>query len=465
MALDAALFVAGSAVLVLGLLGGYVKNRLWITETAICLIIGVAIGPAVFGLVDMANMPSDRFQVMKEVARLTLGLAVMGAALRLPPRFEITQWRDLSLSLVGGMTLMWGAGSALAYLILGLPLLPSLLLGAMLAPTDPVLAGSIVSGRSAIDSVPTRVRNVMSGESGANDGLGMLFVMLPILLLTKDPQDAWVEWATQVFLWEILASVAIGAMIGWLIGRLLIWVYDQPFFESQSTVTVGLALSVTVLAAVSLMGSDGILAVFAAGLMFNRFISTRETRQGHAQEAMGRFFDLPVFILIGVMLPWGDWFTIGWPGLAFAIALLFLRRPPFFFLLSRGMTCIRGWAESAFVGWFGPMGVASVYYSILADEKTGLQVFWPVATLAVTVSALAHGISATPLSHWLGRFEDAAERRREAAEDGGQDDDAAAPGSCRDEEAAPSPDPDGSPSAKESRGRAPERALSPSGSG
>ena len=346
MDLNAALLIAGGAVLVLGILSGYVKNRLWITETALCLLVGVIIGPAGLNLVDMADTPGDPLLVMKEVARLSLGLAVMGAALRLPPGFEITRWRDVTLALAGGMLVMWLAGTGLAMGILGFSLLPALLLGAILAPTDPVIAGSIVSGQSAENSVPTRVRNILSAESGGNDGLGMLFVMLPLLLLTKDRHDAWLEWVTRVLLWEILFAVVIGALIGWLAGRLLIWAYEQPYSETQSTVTVGLALSITVLAAVKLMGSDGILAVFAAGLVFNRFISDRETRQGHAQEAMGRFFDLPVFILFGVMLPWGEWYQLGWPGLIFAIALIFLRRPPFWLILARPMSCVRGWAET-----------------------------------------------------------------------------------------------------------------------
>ncbi|MCB8839349.1 sodium:proton antiporter [Aurantimonas sp. VKM B-3413] len=407
MDLNAALLIAGGAVLVLGILSGYVKNRLWITETALCLLVGVIIGPAVLNFVDMSDTPGDRFVVMQEVARLTLGLAVMGAALRLPAGFEIARWRDMALALGGGMLVMWLAGAGLAIGILGFSLLPALLLGAILAPTDPVLAGSIVSGQSAVNSVPTRVRNILSAESGGNDGLGMLFVMLPLLLLTKDSHDAWLEWATRVLFWEIIFAVVIGALIGWLAGRLLIWAYEQPYSETQSTVTVGLSLSITVLAAVKLMGSDGILAVFAAGLVFNRFISERETRQGHAQEAMGRFFDLPVFILFGVMLPWGEWYQLGWPGLAFAIALIFLRRPPFWLFLARPMTCVRGWAETAFVGWFGPMGVASIYYAIMAMHETGRHEFWPIATLAVAVSATVHGVTATPLSHWLGRHKQA----------------------------------------------------------
>ncbi len=396
-----ALTIASGTVLGLGLIAGYIANKLWIAETAICLMIGVLVGPAVLGLATPDNLGMEPDLLLKEVARVTLGLAVMGAALRLPARFEQTHWKGLVVSVGLGMPLMWLTAAVLCMWILGQPLLVSLLIGAVLAPTDPVVAGSIASGKLAETKLAGDLRNLLTLESGANDGFGMLFVMLPILLLTKPAPEAWSEWAMRVLLWEVVFAVMVGLAAGWLGGKLLMWAREQPFSEHHSTITVGLALSLAVLAAVRLIGSDGILAVFAAGLMLNRAVTPAETNHGRLQEAIGRFFDLPVFILIGVLLPWKAWMQIGWPLLGFAAAVLIFRRLPWWMLIGRFFAGIDTNRERAFLGWFGPMGVASTYYAMLSQDETQLHIIWPVVSLTVVASVVIYGSSATPLTQMI----------------------------------------------------------------
>ena len=395
---NAGLAIAGGTVLALGLVAGYIRNRLWIAETVLCVLVGVLVGPAVAGLLDFAEVGWSPTPHLLEAARLTLGISVMGAALRLPPHYESRAARDLALSLGIGLTLMWLTGAALAVLILGLPLLPALVLGAVLAPTDPVTASAVASGKSADRHLPARLRNLLTAESGANDGLGLLFVLLPVLLLLHAPGEALSEWTTRVLLWEVMGAVIIGTLCGEVSGRLLAWAFRQPFSESHSTITVGLALSITVLTVVRLMGSDGILAVFAAGLRLNRYVKRAETRHEHAQEAIGRFFNLPVFILFGAMLPWHDWSGLGWTGIGFAVAVLAFRRLPWWLLFGRRLAAVQSPAEAAFLGWFGPIGVATIYYSLLAGHRAGLDQIWPAASLVVLASVVAHGLSATPLT-------------------------------------------------------------------
>ena len=399
---NAVLAVAGGVVLVLGITAGYVRNRLWVAETALCMAVGILVGPAVTGLISPAELGWTPAPHLQEVARLTLGLAVMGAALRLPPGYMRRNWRDVTVSLGLGLPLMWLTGAALAALLLGLPVLPALVLGAVLGPTDPVVAGSIASGQLAERNLSKPLRNLLTAESGANDGLGLLFVLLPVLLLQHPPAAALTEWGLRVLIWEILGAVVIGALVGELSGRLLVWAYRQPFTERQSTITVGLALSLTVLATVHLIGSDGILAVFVAGLMLNRYVEKHETRHGGMQEAISRFFNLPVFILLGAMLPWADWARFGWSGIGFVLAVLALRRLPWWLLLGRWLRATRSAGEVAFLGWFGPIGVSSAYYAILAEERTGISQIWPAASLVVFSSVVAHGISATPLTRLSG---------------------------------------------------------------
>ena len=402
IAVELLLFAVGGIVLVMSLLAGLIGNRTWISEVTVCLLFGAAIGPLLGYVAETQLFGQDQYRTVQEVARLTLGIAVMGTALRLPMSYFKAGWRDLAVVLLVGLPLMWLTGAAFAALFLGVGLLPALLIGAIVAPTDPVVAASIVTGRVAHAKVPDRVRHLISAESAANDGLGQVFVMVPILFLTMSPRDATGQWFFRVLLWEVGAAILIGAAIGWVAGRLFVWAKSKPYSEDESMLTIGLALSLTVLAGLELIHSDGILAVFVAGLMFNRGISDIETRQHHMHGAITRFFDLPVFVLIGVLLPWSAWIALGWKGVALALALVLLRRLPWWLVLAPLIPSLTRRDETLFAGWFGPVGVAAAYYAMLGHERTGIALLWPIASLVIFLSVIIHGISATPFANMLG---------------------------------------------------------------
>lgn len=115
---------------------------------------------------------------MEEAARLTLAIGLMGVALRLPPRHFIDQWRPMAVLLGLVMPLMWASAGLLAYLVLDLPLVVAFLVGAIVTPIDPIVASSIVTSASAEEHLPPRIHDNLSGESGANDGLAYLFVVI-----------------------------------------------------------------------------------------------------------------------------------------------------------------------------------------------------------------------------------------------------------------------------------------------
>lgn len=171
----------------LGMLAGLLKERTPISEPLIALLAGVLIGPAVFGLLDLAGLGNQEV-ILEEAALLTLAVALMGVALRLPVGYVSGHWRLLVVLLGILMPLMWLGCSLLVYLILGLPFWVSLLVGAVVTPTDPVVASSIVAGGVAERNLPGRLRYAISAESGFNDGLALPFVVLPILVLMEPPE-------------------------------------------------------------------------------------------------------------------------------------------------------------------------------------------------------------------------------------------------------------------------------------
>ena len=121
------------------------------------------------------------------------------------------------------MPLMWLSGGLLVYLILGLPFLVALLIGAVIAPTDPVVVGTVVTGDVAEEHLPEHLRNTISAESGYNDGLTYPFVLLPILALTLPLGEAMSHFLIQTILWEVGAAVILGTLAGYGVGRALKW--------------------------------------------------------------------------------------------------------------------------------------------------------------------------------------------------------------------------------------------------
>src|SRR5215204_6649841 len=187
--LNIALAVVGVVLLALGMFSSAISRISFITEPLVALLAGVLIGPAVLDLVDLAGL-GDQTVILQQAALLTLGIALMGTALRLPVGYVRQYWQPLVILLGLGMPLVWLCGSLLTYLILGPPFLIAVLLAAIITPTDPVVAGLIVTGDVAEEHLPERLRHAISAESAFNDGLAYPFVLLPILLLIRPPSEA-----------------------------------------------------------------------------------------------------------------------------------------------------------------------------------------------------------------------------------------------------------------------------------
>ncbi len=395
----------------LGATSGVVNEQLWISEPLACVLAGIAVGPLGAGLLhlDPATSPVDA-AILREAARVTLAIAVTAAAMRLPAYWLRRNWRGLAVALGPGMLLMWVAGALVAHAAIGLPALGCLLLGAAIAPTDPVLSAPILAGRLARRAVPSALRDAMTAESAINDGLGLPLVILPLLLMRHAPAQAGLEWLVHVVGWEIGAAVAVGAAAGWLTARCMTWARERPDSDGASLLTVTIALALASLAGAQLLGVDGILAAFVAGAALNNGNRQAQVEEHHERfsEALGRFFDLPVMILFGAAIPWGGWIALGWRGVAFAVGILLLRRMPAWILLGRLMPWTRPVRNAAFAGWFGPIGAAALFYAMLIQERTGSTRLWPLISLAIGASVLAHGISATPLTRMFGAGREAA---------------------------------------------------------
>ncbi|MCW8193800.1 hypothetical protein F6455_03240 [Proteobacteria bacterium 005FR1] len=405
------LAVVALAIILTSASAGYFRYRLHLSEPIIALLIGTAIGPFVTDAISLDIAPGSTATLMlTELARITLAVAIVGAALRLPHGCVRKHALELLIVLTIGMAGMWLISSALAYWVFDYALLGALLLGAVLAPTDPVLASPIVTGRLARERVPRRVGDLIVLESGSNDGAALALVLLPVELLRHtQPSAAFSEWLLTGILWEIGVAILIGLVIGALAGRLHSWSREKHWADEESMLPLALATGLATLAIARVMDTDGLLAVFFASVsMSSHFPAGDATRQFEFRQAVGRFADFTFFISLGIVLPLNEWLQQIETLLPFAIAILLVRRLPLWLALSPLLPSLKKRNEAAFAGWFGPIGAATIFYALSYSGMQGAPDLWPVASFLVATSVVIHGVSSTYLT-----------RRMFSAADGG----------------------------------------------
>ncbi|WP_255680457.1 cation:proton antiporter [Methanosarcina sp. DH2] len=287
----------------------------------------------------------------------------------------------------------------LTYWITGFGFTVSLLIGAIVTPTDPILTLSVVSGKLAEKNLPGRLRHFLLTEAGSNEGLAYLFVVLPILLMTLRPAEALNRWTVHTLLWEMGFSIVLGSVAGYISGRMLRIAESKGTIDASSYYSYCLALTLLVLGGVKLLKGEGILAVFVAGTIFS-MVSTEKERheEEHVVEGVDRFFMVPIFTLLGLVLPWQEWAKLGWEGLLLAFLILLLHRLPILLFTKSFIPDIRNNRDMLFAGWFGPVGIGAFYYSQVSMRQTGIMEIWPVVSLIVCMSIVLHGITETPFA-------------------------------------------------------------------
>jgi NhaP-type Na+/H+ or K+/H+ antiporter len=246
---------------------------------------------------------------------------------------------------------------------------------------------------------------MLTVESGANDGLALPLVgiAVAVVLPAETPGGA-----VPRLLLEVGGGTAVGAALGSLTGWALRLARRRATLEPGPQLVLPLLLALATLGVARGLGLGGVLAVFVAGLAYDVVLGLEEgdgddegrererIAQSQVDEAINRYAVLPVFVLLGVVLPWQDWAAFGPAALLFASAVLLLRRPPVVVALARALRLrLR---TAAFAGWFGPMGVSALFYLAhsrhegVADPR-----LFAAGTLAVTVSVLAAGLTSSPL--------------------------------------------------------------------
>ncbi|PBN43298.1 cation:proton antiporter [Sphingobium sp. D43FB] len=373
-------------------------------------IICIGIGAAVFSIpaVTLRPMPLDYPDITERFTEFVVIIALMGAGLKLDRSFSWRRWGVTWRLLIVTMPISIVAITAIGGWGLGLPWVAALLLGASLAPTDPVLAADVQVGPPKTGE-EDEVRFGLTSEAGLNDGLAFPFVNLALALgLAASVGEPWAQkWVLESVLWEIGGGVAGG----WVIGKVFGWLtYHVPAETKLSKTGDGLiAIAATFVSygLTEIINVYGFLAVFVTALTLRR--SHHDHDFNHAMhnitEQIERLAMMVVLILLGGALANGLLSALRWTDVAAALAIILIVRPLAGLLAMIGFRA--AWPEKLTLAFFGIRGVGSFYYLAYGLNHMPLETgerLWAIVGLVAVLSILLHGLTVTPAMRLLDRM-------------------------------------------------------------
>jgi NhaP-type Na+/H+ or K+/H+ antiporter len=364
-----------------------------------------------FGLLAAAGLhvldigwidPFDDSEVFEHASEIAVIVALFATGLKLDRELTFHGWRNVARLLLVAMPLTIAAIALFGHLAMGLPVGAAIVLGACLAPTDPVLAGDIGVGPPG-DEEEHEPNFSITGEAGLNDGLAFPFLLLGVAV-AQDHSP--LEWALADVLYASVAGIAIGAAMGWGASALVVWLRDRRLLRTELDAWVAIGAVVLIYGVTELIGAYGFLAAFAGGVGFRRYERTHEQHRGvhEGAEVVGDVAELALILLLGSCVTVAG---LGEPGVAgwLLVPLLLLLIRPVAVLASLAGTP-EPLRDRLFVGWFGVRGIGSLFYAAVAlglgafgaeDERV---LFWTVAVVVI-VSIAVHGVTGSPLTRRL----------------------------------------------------------------
>jgi NhaP-type Na+/H+ or K+/H+ antiporter len=356
------------------------------------LSLAAGVGLALTGVIDVE--PGDDWLVV--VAELALVITLFADGLLVEEELLRERWRGPVRTLIAAMPLTLVLASLAAKALFGeLNWAEAFLLGAVLTPTDPVVTSSVVSN----PGVPAAVRHTLNLESGLNDGLALPFVLF-FLVLSEPGGDA--ASSALELAGEAVAGAAIGAALGvgsgWLVGRLPGGAMTQRY---EGVYALGIALLSFGLAEATI--GNGFISAFVAGIVLA--VTRPEIPEAFSSfnESVSATLQVIVFVLFGALIVKAG-YNASVPALLLFIVFMLLVARPVAVLVSFVGTRIPR-SEQLFMAWFGPKGVASMLFALLAAESRApdASVVFEVASFAIIASITAHGLTDTVGANWIAR--------------------------------------------------------------
>ncbi|KRH93546.1 Monovalent Cation:Proton Antiporter-1 (CPA1) Family [Pseudoloma neurophilia] len=376
-------------ILGFGLVSNFVKEKLFLSEPTVSIIFGILIGKYVLNVLNTSYIESKI--VMYHFGRIVLCIQVMTAAMSLPQGYILKHARSLFFLVICTSILQFIITFVIVYVFSHYNVPVSMAIAACLTPTDPILSSSIVKSRFADENVPERLRHLLSAESGINDGVGLSLLFFPLHIFYNTSVAAGLgNYFQSVILYQCCLPILIGISIGYVARKLLKYCYSNDLVGIESFLIYGLALSFFCLGLMETIQSSELICIFFTGAVFSWdewFVL--ETRESRLQEVTDSLFSTSFFVFFGSRI---DFSRITMPTIVASILIICLRRvfPCLFF--SNFIPEIKSKREALFIGWFGPIGVAALFYSLLIDRILDTLTI-DYVSVVVLFSVIIHGLT------------------------------------------------------------------------
>jgi NhaP-type Na+/H+ or K+/H+ antiporter len=376
------------------------------SASLIYLVIGLGAAVLVEALGVGWLSPIDDSAVFERTSELAVIIALFATGLKLERELRPGAWAPVWRLLAIAMPLTIAAVALFGWAAMGLSAGAAIVLGAALAPTDPVLAGDIGVGPPG-DEEERDPNFSVTGEAGLNDGLAFPFVFLGVFVAEEDGAGWVVEWLVADVVYAIAVAVVLGAAIGYAIAALAVTLRDRELLDQRLDGWLGIAAVLVIYGATEVVGAYGFVAAFAGGIAFRRYEHGHEyNRRVHdGAETVEKFGELALVLLVASAVNLTGLAEPGVAGWLLVPLLIGVIRPLSVAVALAGARLDAG--ERAFIAWFGVRGIGSLYYASVAvglgvfSVQEARTIFWTVVA-CVIVSIVVHGITATPLSRrWL----------------------------------------------------------------
>ncbi len=385
------------ALLVLFAISARRLERLWVTGPMLFLVAGAILGPKGVAFIDVA--PS--IAPVRVFAEITLVLLLFSDATTVDaPTLKHSYSAALRLLVIAlPLAVLFGAGAAMG-MFAGLDLGTAALLAAILAPTDLSLGLTMFQN----PDVPALVRKTLNVESGLNDGVASPFVALFIALsLSESVGDgSWLAGAATEILMGVVAGIVIGSVGGYLI-RIAT---SNGWTVQESLPFAAFSLAILCYVTATAIGGNGFIGAFVGGLAYRVAGGKAVQSTTEFAERSGTLMTLVVWTIFGAFASVELGGGVAWLPILYALLSLLLIRTLSVWVSLLGMKS--RWETVAFMGWFGPRGLASVVFLLTAYDalsSSGVDTTILLSTVSWTIllSVLLHGLSATPIAAWYGK--------------------------------------------------------------
>ncbi|MBT8471698.1 MAG: sodium:proton antiporter [Marinicaulis sp.] len=370
-----------------------------ISAPMVFMLAGMATGAAGLGIfdIDIDNKTLEGF------GELTLGFILFADAASTNARLLVRESRIPQRLLLVSLPLTVLFGALVAIVIFpNLSWQEAALIAAILAPTDAALGLAVVTSKY----VPERIRQSVLVESGFNDGLALpavlLFAALSFSMHDAGGQgvDYWITFAIK----QITIGAAVGAIVGGGLGKAIHYADGKDWIDHSFRNLTCIGVAILTMFCAHVAGGNGFIAAFAGGLVFGSFCTRRAGSLTNFVEEEGQLFSLIIFFIFGaVLLPAAsEHFTVFCILYALLSLTVIRMAPTALSLTGLGLKL----PSKAFVGWFGPRGLASILFLLIAVEHEEMERLTEIeAIVYVTVffSVMLHGATAAPLSKFYGR--------------------------------------------------------------